>query len=195
MRIHTGVSIVCVIFTYCSLCVGAECQGQLTASEQSAVVTALTLVNGYALPNQYVLVKHESAAKDTHRITIWVKSAKNLAEAHATDVPPRRLAVVETSRPNMEEEITEENVSTIAWDGRRGAQVKYQGERTPPSGNEAACRSAVAYLAQQGWLPSGFWMNCGTDGDKRDVFFSTEPKDFRVIKLPDCHRSTSVAKP
>jgi len=136
--------------------VGAERQGDLTASEQSAVVTALMLVNGYALPNQYVLVKHENVAKDTHRITIWVKSAKKLPEAGATDVPPTLLAVVETSR-------------------RKGAQVKYQGKRLPPSGNEAACRAAVAYRAQQGWLPSGFWMTCNADGDKRRVFFHTEP--------------------
>lgn len=171
MRVHTGVCIVCVIFAYCSLCVGAERERQLTASEQSAVVTALTLVNGYARPNQYVLVKHERAANDTHRITIWVESVKDWAN----DVPPRRLAVVETSRPNMEEEMTEENVPRIVRDGRRGAQVKYQGERAPPSGNEAACRSAVAYLAQQGWLRSGFWMNCSADGDKHSVLFLPEP--------------------
>ena len=135
---------------------GAERRGELAASEQAAVVTALTLVNGYALPNQYVLVKHESVAKDTHRITIWVKSAKNLPEAHATDVPPTLLAVVETSR-------------------RKGAQVKYEGERLPASGNEAACRAAVAYRAQQGWLPSGFWMTCSARADERRVFFWTEP--------------------
>jgi hypothetical protein len=126
------------------------------------------LVDGYALPNQYVLVRHEGASNDTHRITIRVKSAKNLPEAHATDVPPTLLAVVETSR-------------------RKGAQVTYPDKRLPPSGNEAACRSAVAYRAQQGWLPSWFWMTCGVDGDRRRVFFSTDryPGDHCTIVVSD----------
>lgn len=156
MRIRRDVFVLSGIIACCPLCFGLERQGQLAPSEQSAVVTALTLTQGYALSNQCVLVKHESAAEDTHRITVWVKSAQNLAEARAADVRPTLLAVVETSR-------------------RKGAQVKYQGERISPSGNEAACRSAVAYRAQQGWLPSGFWMTCRADGDGRRVFFSTEP--------------------
>jgi hypothetical protein len=127
----------------------------LSAAAQSAVVTALTLVEGYALSNQYVLVQCETGAPDTYRISISVKRGSSLPELSGND-PAIPFAVVETTR-------------------REGAKVKYQSQPTSPSGNEGACRAAVAYRAQQGWLPSGFWMSCDMDKNARFVFFSTQP--------------------
>lgn len=156
MRINTGPTAISVLMICCHLCSGADRHGELTASEQAAVVTALSLVEGYACPNQFVLVKHERISEDSHRVLIWLKKASSLPEAQSPSVDPRLLAVVETTR-------------------RKGAQVDYQGKRVAPSENEAACRSAVAYRAQQGWLPSGFWMKCDVDGKDPRVFFHTEP--------------------
>ena len=139
-----------------SVVVGAGERGKLSAPAQTAVATALTLVEGYAFSNQYVLVQCQERTADTYRVSISVKTGRSLPEIDPTNAPPTLIAVVETTR-------------------RDGATVSYHSKKSAPSGNETACRAAVAYRAQQGWLPSGFWMTCDVDKDGRSIFFSTEP--------------------
>ncbi len=138
------------------LTAGAGDRGQLSVAAQSAVVTAVALVEGYAFSNQYVLVQCQEGTADTYRVSISVKTGNNLPEIHTTNSPAMLLAVVESTR-------------------REGTKVFYQNKRLPPSGNEPACRAAVAYRAQQGWLPAGFWMTCDLYKDARSIFFWTKP--------------------
>lgn len=149
---------------------GTRSAAETDARAQAAIVTAMTLVNGYADAGTWVLVQHSRGPDDTHLVSIHTKTARSLPEAAAIDPPPTLLARVTCTR-------------------RQGAQVDYAGNPAGATGNEAACRAAVAYRAQQGWLPGGFWMNCEREKDQFRVFFSTQPN-----RWPGDHCTITISK-
>ena len=140
------------------------------APAQAAIVTALSLVNGYATSGTWVLVQHQRGSNDTHIVSIRTNTARTLPEAASPNSPPTLLARVTSTR-------------------RRGAQVEYPAGPVLATGNEEACRAAVAYRAQQGWLPGGFWMKCDRTEDEARVFFMTEPN-----RWPGDHWSITISK-
>lgn len=171
MRNQIGFPVCCAIFATCSVAQAADRpreQGELSTVAQSAVVTALTVVEGYGSSEQHVLVQCQEGPADTYRVSISVRTG-TFAQGDAATKQATLLAVVETS-------------------SRGGATVKYRSKRNPASGNEAACRAAVAYRAQQGSLPSGFWMTCNVEKDVRRIFFWTEPN-----RWPGDHWHVSVS--
>lgn len=148
----------------------AQGAAKTDARTQAAIVTALALVNGYADEGTWVLVQHSSGADDTHTVSIFTKTARNMPEATSTNEPPSLLA-------------------RVTYPRRRGAEVEYPGAPVAATGNEEACRAAAAYTAQQGWLTSGFWMHCVRDKDQVRVFFSPVPN-----RWPGDHHTIMISK-
>ena len=128
---------------------------ELTDREQSAVVSAVMSIDGFAGTNQWVLIKAEKSTSGVERVTVWKKPAKNLSDATSTNKPPSLYATI--------------------WFSEWKSDVHYEKKESGNSDMEGAVRQGVAFLAKQGWLPAGFWLTCDREESGFWLFFWTEP--------------------
>jgi hypothetical protein len=124
---------------------------QLKPTEQSVVVMALSLVEGFAFSNSYVHVRHDTLSNDHHRVSVLLDHHReNLGRGRKERILVP-FAVVDTSTVNP-------------------ATVEYSSNARGTTGRESAYRAAAAYLAHRGVLTSAFNMSCSQDKDNVYVY-------------------------